>query len=240
MASRDLDASTRLESRLETLDQVSSTVAHEIRNNLTSIKMSLYMLEQGLSPSEEQSMHFSIANEELRRIELYLRELISHTLPLTPALTRVDLREAVGVVLEASTSMLSHKSVAVQRSFPDQPAWVRADPGLLERSVSQLLRNACDALPRGGTVQVSIHRPESATSTAWELTLQDDGTGFAGTDPETLFEPFATTRAHRLGMGLTGVRRALRAQGGEATARNATPAGAVVTLQLPDAPDTED
>lgn len=126
---------------------------------------------------------------------------------------------------------LRRRRVAVSRVINPGLPNVLHHAETLRIAFYQLLRNAYEAMPRGGTLTISAKREENTGDVI--ITFRDSGPGFSPEALAGLFIPFATARRGHLGIGLALVRRTLRALGGDAEAANAKTGGAVVTLRLP-------
>lgn len=127
---------------------------------------------------------------------------------------------------------LRRRRIAVSRRFDTGLPEVAFAPSALRVALYQVLLNAYEAMPRGGSLSVRLLKDPSGDVVA---TVSDTGPGFSKEALARLFKPFSSTRAGRLGIGLALVRRTLRGWGGEAEAGNAGARGATVTLRFPPA-----
>ncbi len=225
------------EEKLGTLGLIAHNVTHEVRNHLSAIRMSLYMLEKAWEsgePSPDNQLHFSIAREELNRIELFLRTLVNYARPPKPRFSPSDLVEVVSKGLEDARPTLILKSVALFRQFPRLSPIVSVDPTQFAQAVTQVVENASQAMERQGEVHVVIKRQPVDDRTWWLVEIRDNGPGIAPHLQERVFEPFFSTTSQHLGLGLSNVERILELHGGEVLLASTPGRGTVVTLRIPE------
>ena len=222
------------EGKLGTLGLIAHNMAHEIRNHLSAIKLSLYMLEKARVPDPDETLHFSIAREELNRIELFLRTLVNYAKPPKPRFDWVDLVDAVNQGLEDARPILNLKSVALFRQFPAGPPRVRIDRGQFAQAVSQVVQNASEAMDHKGEIHVVLKRQPLETGAQWLVEIRDNGPGIAPHLQARVFEPFFTTTGHQLGLGLSNVRRIMDLHQGSVSLDSTPGRGTVVVLKLPE------
>ena len=116
--------------------------------------------------------------------------------------------------------------------MPPGPIELSIDGEQIHQVLVNLLLNALDALPHGGTVRVSVRGPTPETNAA-EVRIADTGPGIAPKIMERLFQPFVSSKETGLGLGLSISRRLIEAHGGSITGENAPDGGAVFTFTLP-------
>jgi len=224
-----------VEAKLGTLGVLSHNLTHEVRNRLSALKLSLYMLQTG-PPDGDQAVHFDIAREEIDRIELFLRNLEAYVHPPQPRIEPGNLLEAVDQGLEDARPLLLAKSITVCRQFPAHAPGVEMDRKQLAQAVTQVAQNASEALSSGGELHVVVKRQPLAAGRWWLIELRDNGPGIAPSLQPRVFEPFFTTDSQRIGLGLSNVWRIMSLHGGAAELVCPPGGGTVVTLRLPEAP----
>lgn len=222
------------ETKLGTLGLIAHNVAHEVRNHLSTIKMCLYMLEKGRNPDSQETVHFSIAQEEVDRIERFLRTLESYVSPPKPTFSPCDLIEVVNRGLEDARRMLVLKSVALYRQFPSTSPRVVLDRTQFAQAIAHAVQNATEAMERGGELHVVIKRQPDEGRTWWLVEIRDNGPGVAPHVQGRVFEPFFTTNSSNMGLGLSNIGRILEIHGGTATLTSTPGKGTVVTMKVPE------
>jgi signal transduction histidine kinase len=223
------------EARLGTLGLIAHNVAHVVRNHLSAIKMSLYMLEQCCTePKGDEKLHFSIAQEEVNRIELYLRTLSNYASPPQPRFRERSLLEVVNQGIEDARPLLMAKSIALFRQFPKSSPQVTLDRDQFAQAITQVVQNACESLERGGEIHVVVKRQPVGERIHWLVEIRDNGPGIAPEILKRVYEPFYTTSSQRMGLGLSNVRRILDLHRGEVSTTSQPGRGTTVQLRIPE------
>jgi len=220
----------RRSERLAAVGQLAAGVAHEIRNPLTSVQLLVQTARKdptagGLTPGD-----LGLIEDELVRIERSLKTFIDYARP--PKLERAacDLAAVLEGGLKLVRGQAAQQGVEMRFNPPAEEIWLDADPAQLRQVVVNLLRNALDAMPAGGTLEVLARRNGDAA----EFTINDTGTGIAAEIVPRLFEPFATGKETGLGLGLVVSKRIVEDHGGTVRGYNRPAGGATFVVRLPD------
>jgi signal transduction histidine kinase len=196
-------AEVRRAERLAVMGRMAAGVAHEIRNPLSSMKMTVQMLEEG-APDPEP---YHLLLREIERLELIAAELVGVSQPLRRE--RVKLDTVVGEVLELMRRQLEHLSIRVERRFEPAPE-VEVDVARFKRCVMNLVLNGAQAMPSGGPIRVEV----SARNGRVRLEVSDGGPGVPPDVRDRVFEPFVTTKQDGVGLGLALTKRIVEDHGG--------------------------
>jgi len=227
--------------RLATLGQLSAAVVHELRNPLSGIRMNAQVLADELARagSDDEGLHRII--RETDRMELYLGEL------LTLASGSAGSDEAdgeppgpldVAAVAESALALLEarcrHAGVEVRRDWGAGVPPVRADETPVRQVVVNLVLNALDATPAGGTVTLATRRQSTGEGDAGTVrfSVSDTGPGVTVPDGADLFDPFVTTKDDGVGLGLYVCRRNVERCGGR-IGYDCGPGGTTFWVDLP-------
>jgi two-component system, NtrC family, sensor histidine kinase HydH len=219
--------------QLAAVGQLAAGVAHEVRNPLTGIK---FLVEAALRPAHPAPLtgeDLRLIRQEIVRIERTVQGLLDFARMPAPDRRPHDLRVLVAEAAALARGRAEQKGVAIRVNLPDAPLPVMVDRDQMLSLLTNLLFNALDATPPGGTVGVGA--PAGAGPMTVEVT--DTGPGIAPAIAARLFTPFATTKAVGTGLGLTMARRVARDHGGTLTAANRPAGGACFTLTLPGGKD---
>lgn len=242
--STDVDDQVRLEQRLQEADrrkdEFLATLGHELRNPLSPIANSLFILERAARPEQSQR-----ALEVMTRQVRHLSRLVDDLLDVSRISRgkielrkqRLDLNELVSGALEDHRGQFERAGLALDAALPEGPVFVYGDPTRIAQAVGNLLMNASKFTDRGGRVHLTL---EVEAQQGARVTVRDTGIGL---DPETLarlFEPFsqadrslARTRGG-LGLGLALVKGLVELHGGRVGASSPGPGrGATFELRLP-------
>jgi two-component system sensor histidine kinase HydH len=227
-----LEAEVARRQRLATLGDMAAAVSHEVRNPLNAISMGLQRLRAEFRPTAEPADYdrvIELVGGEVRRLNTLVEEFLTLARPpvLNPAPLRLgDLIEEVAELIEPEARQMG---VRVERRVPaDLPPLV-ADHDRLTQVLLNLARNALEAMPDGGTLRLDAGRAPHALTIA----VVDSGPGIPPEVRERIFEPYYTTKAKGLGLGLPIARQIVEAHGGTIAAAPATGSGTRFVLTLP-------
>lgn len=221
-----LEQRSRQEDRLRVMGELAAEMAHEIRNPLGSIELMVSLLEQDVaveSPNHaligRLRSAVQIMNHTVSNVLLYTRDIQikKRSVPLDQ------------LVSQAETAILAHISrqeITLRRHLPEIS--LELDVELMQQALANLLLNAAQASPKGGTISIE----GSKEGKVLKLTLSDEGPGISDDVRKKLFTPFFTTKNSGTGLGLAMVKRVLEAHNGQIECLDRKP-GASFLIQLP-------
>ncbi len=215
------------------ISKLSSSLSHEIRNPLSSVKMAVQTLARHTGLSEKDQRRLVIANREVRTMERMLWLLSEYGRDTPPNLELVSLR---ALTLEAAALVepeLAERSLKVELNEDGHVPRVRADAARLRPVLAQVLINIAMGLEPGGAVRGEV-RP--AAGNGARLLLFDPTATLPPDERARLFEPFASMLARGAGLSLAALNRVMQGQGGTISAEpgdGTPPAGTVYTLYFP-------
>lgn len=216
---------------LASVGELTSTIVHEVRNPLSSIKMNLQALEKRVEGDGAYEELAQIAASQVRRLEAMLDDLLQYGRPVEPRLATVRFSDLSNAAFAVAASRAQTRNVTLDAQDATNNAAFYADPELLCRALSNLLLNAIDASPQGGSVIL-----RGALDPAREqilIDVLDAGEGLAPESRDRVFQPFFTTKAEGAGLGLANVKKIVELHHGAVQARNRPEGGAVFSIQLP-------
>ena len=204
---------------LDQLSRMAAEVAHEVRNPLNAISLSVGRLRKDLEPERRRKVADRIGGQ-IGQMEVIVQRLVDVAKPLQPLVTKIDL----SVVLQAVAEEVSQQGGALKVDGPPLIPPLRSDPVM----VTEILRNLClNALQAGAT---SLSLALDLDGELITLTLEDDGPGIPEGDEAAIFDWFHTRRASGSGLGLPTSRRMATALGGSLRLRSPRPARFELTL----------
>jgi signal transduction histidine kinase len=218
--------------QLAAVGQVAAGVAHELRNPLAAIKMLVQTGLEGEPASGLPPDDLAVIEHEIRRMEQYLKTFLDFARPPRSERRRTDLLAVIRRALALVEGRAAQKKVTVLlEPAAAGPVTLEIDPEQVNQVLVNLLLNALDVLPRGGTVRVEVEeRPATATV---EVRVHDNGPGIAPRVRERLFEPFVSGKEDGLGLGLSICKRLIEAHGGTIRAADGRGGGTVFAFTLP-------
>lgn len=215
-------------SALAAIGEQASVLAHEIKNPITSIHLALRAVAEKLGEDEAETLEGLILR--MRKLEAKLRRTLSFARPLDLSREEVDVLPLLLGPVDSLREEAEERDVELALDVaPDLPP-VHVDPSLLEDLVTNLIRNALDAVASGGTVRVSaVHE-----GAGMRIAVEDDGPGLPDVPVEELFKPFVTTKESGTGIGLALARKVAVAHGGTLSAGSSEGlGGARFVMRLP-------
>ena len=231
-------AEERLEARARPPrpNALSASAAHEINNPLDSLLNLLYLLEsEPLTPKGRYRL--ALAEEEVRRISQIARESLGqHKVVAMPE--RTDVGELLAGVFDFLRERLKSSGVVVTARYSAHGT-IRAYAGQLRQAFSNLLLNAIEAMPQGGTIHAKVyagHEWHGKQRRGIRVTIADNGCGMSKAQLPEMFQRFFTTKPSGSGLGLSVVEDVMQKHKGSVRVKSSTRPdrhGTVFTLFLP-------
>jgi two-component system, NtrC family, sensor histidine kinase HydH len=215
--------------QLASIGQLASSIAHEVRNPLTGIKLLVGAALHQQSPSSLSVEDLEFIHAEIQRLEKKVQTLLDFARPSEPIRERADLRDQIHQALHLVETRIRQIGVRPEIDLPTDPVWVEVDQDQVTGVLVNLFLNALDAMPQGGVLSVSLRQE---TNEIVRLTVADTGSGISPAVQERLFTPFASTKKTGTGLGLSISRRIVMDHGGTLTGSNRPEGGACFTILL--------
>jgi two-component system sensor histidine kinase HydH len=217
--------------RLAAIGGLAAGVAHELRNPLTSVKLLLQHAGSRGGDATVEARKLGLILEEIERMEATIQGLLDFSRPAQPQRTIHDVRETIERAMHLVAGRAEKHSVTSQLDLPGRPIYIDGDPQQLHQVFVNLLINAIEAMPNGGTLRVTA-RSNSSTQQV-SIRVLDTGDGIPADLLPRLFEPFATAKERGTGLGLAVSRRILEEHNGTIEVRPHFPQGTIFELFLP-------
>jgi two-component system sensor histidine kinase HydH len=183
------------------LGEMSSAVAHSLRNPLANIRSSAELAQEIASQSAQKNIGDII--NQVDRMSRWVRELLVSLRPMNDDYETVDLVLAIDDTLSAFDALIRRSNVEVHFTPQTCPPVV-SQQVLLTQILNSLFANALEAMPKGGHLTVDIEQPHPGHV---RMTLSDTGKGMTKQQQQMVFKPFFTTKQGGLGVGLALVKR---------------------------------
>ncbi|WP_366595584.1 PAS domain-containing protein [Bacillus velezensis] len=182
--------------KLSIAGQLAAGIAHEIRNPLTAIKGFLQLMKPTMGENEH---YFEIVFSELSRIELILSELLMLAKPQQNAVKeRVNLKKIISEVTALLETQANLKRIFIKTDYEHDSMYINGDQNQLKQVFINLIKNAVESMPDGGTVHILMTEDEYSVN----VTVKDEGDGIPENVLKRIGEPFLTTKEKGTGLGL--------------------------------------
>ncbi len=214
--------------RLASLGKLSAGIAHEVRNPLTGISLLLDDLhDQAASNSADKEL-IKKALAEIERVEKLVNALLNYSSPVRAEFRECDLNRLVNDTVLLLRRPCEKQQVQLLLDEGEVPPF-RLDPEKIKQAVLNIIKNAQQALPRGGRIEVrTAVRDRHAV-----IEISDDGPGIATEDLPLIFEPFFTRKGAGTGLGLSITQRIIEEHQGRVRVESAPGKGTRFTVELP-------
>lgn len=200
---RDITEKKELEERLRKSDTLSvvgelaAGIAHEIRNPMTALKGFIQLLEANVK--EDFSMYFNVITSELSRIESIITEFLILAKPQAISYQEKDVVTIMKETIDLLNAQAILVNVQIQLNHNGSVPLVYCEPNQLKQVFINILKNAIEVMPRGGTIVVDIFMKNE---NELQITIIDEGSGIPEDKIKRLGEPFYTTKDRGTGLGL--------------------------------------
>jgi signal transduction histidine kinase len=213
---------------LAEVGRFSLMVAHEVKNPIAIIKSSLDILKKELAVGADNLM-VDYIEDEIRRLNLLIEDFLMFARPAKPKYQLTDVNSVLSSIVDRFKIQENKAPAVIEVDIPEEGSFASIDRDLITRSMSNIIRNACEAAGGEGWVGVSA----SGRDGKWIAEITDNGAGIDPAYREKIFEPFFTTRSKGTGLGLAFALHVIKAHGGTIKAENREEGGARFRVEIP-------
>ena len=185
-------------------------IAHEIRNPVSMISSSLLTAKKTELDEGERKEMYAIAEQESKRLELLTSDFLTFARPSLPVRLPTLLFDLLSYVAAVSKAHAANRGITIALELSREIS-VDIDSPLVEAALLNLVINAIDATPEGGTIRLGASLEEDIA----RIDIQNSGFPIPDSTRAQMFEPFFTTKASGTGLGLAIARSAAKAHGGD-------------------------
>ncbi len=215
--------------RLASVGEMAAGIAHEIRNPLAGISGAITVMADDLPSDDARQPILREVLQQIRRLDKTVTDLLYYARPGDPEFTKCDINELISKTLffvsQHPEARNVHRTEELTRDLPA----VEVDSTQVQQILLNLLLNAIQAMPKGGTLRVGTEQAEGHIRVA----ISDSGSGIPEKEREKIFTPFFTTKARGTGLGLSICRRLVEQQGGAIEVQDTPGGGTTMVLSLP-------
>lgn len=215
--------------RIYSLAQLSAGLAHEIRTPLASLEGAATLVQRENQSDERRREFLEIIQKESRRLNRLLTSFLEFAKPRPPELKVIEIGELLDSVIILVRHQCDASRLELGRYVDPELTTVECDPEQMKQVLINLVMNACQAMPLGGTV--SLEAQHDGTSV--NIDVHDQGGGIEESNLEKIFDPFFTTKESGTGLGLSVAHQIVSQHKGLLSIARNSPQGVTVRVSLP-------
>ncbi|MBU4285280.1 MAG: PAS domain-containing protein, partial [Verrucomicrobia bacterium] len=166
--------------------RIAASIAHEIRNPLTNVIMSVQRLAKAIKANDPNVKHVEIVLRNAERINYLITELLNCARPPKLDMRACDIHKLLANVLESTRTKIASQKIKVAKRFTSKPAIISIDKEQMERALLNLIINAVEAMPKAGQLTIMTEYNENV----FVVKIQDTGKGIPDGDVIRIFDPF--------------------------------------------------
>jgi signal transduction histidine kinase len=225
----DVEEQLRQNEQLSAMGLLSAEITHEIRNPLTVLKMLFHSLGLEFSADDPRAKDAAIIEQKMEQMNRILDRMLAFARHSEPEPQPTDLNALLEDVLLLVRHKLAQQNVALQQHLAPQLPQLALDRTQIEQAVLNLVLNAAQAMPDGGTLTIATR----GRGPGIEMTIADTGVGMNSETRQRLFDSFLTTKPTGTGLGLAIVRKIIEAHHGRIEVDSEEGKGTTFRILLP-------
>lgn len=225
-----IEEQLRRSEKLSTLGEMAAILAHEIRNPLGSIRGTAEILKDDYKPGDPKHEFIEIQIKETERLNRVVEDFLHMARPQPVDLRPCPVQEELETIVTLLSNNAREREIRLVLQPPAFPVIIKADGEKLRQAFLNIIINALQATPSGGSVIIStsVHHPSLC-----EIQFRDTGPGLDVATRERIFEPFFTTKPDGTGLGLAITRKIIESHSGTLQVESEPGQGTTVTVRLP-------
>jgi PAS domain S-box-containing protein len=216
--------------KLAATGRLIQTLAHEVRNPLNNINLSLEQLHHEIKTVDDAEIYMEIIQRNSKRISDIITELLNSSRPAEMSMQSKPLQVILDESISAALDRITLQKVKLVINYSGQPAYIKADPEKLKLAFLNVIINAVEAMEEDkGVLSISIESDRENHV----VKIRDNGSGIAEENLSKLFEPYFTSKRNGLGLGLAATLNILQAHKGRIEVSSEVNKGSQFTLTFP-------
>jgi two-component system sporulation sensor kinase A len=216
--------------KLALLGQMAAGIAHEIRNPLTSIRGFVQLFKR----EQDQNVYYDIVLSELDRINGIVGEFLFLSKPAVAAIQQHDVKKLLGNVITLIQTQTILNNIQISMEYESNLPYVYCDENQLKQVFLNILKNATEAMPNGGIIELKVKKDEDKGII---IQITDQGVGIPKERIPTLGEPFYTTKEKGTGLGLMTCYKIIENHQGQLHIDSEVNKGTTIHIILPSTAD---
>jgi signal transduction histidine kinase len=219
--------------KLASIGRLAASIAHEIRNPLTSVKLNIQKVLESERMGTPEIDHLSLSQEGISQIEIFIKELLNFARISDLNLDSFSIEQIIDSSLKMMEDSFEIKKIHLKKEFQEGLPQLDVDGDKLRQVFLNVLHNACEAVDVGGEIIISLSLLEKKQKKKIKIEISDNGSGIPKKDMENIFEPFFTTKSSGVGLGLANARKIIERHKGVIKVNTAEGKGSRFEILLP-------
>jgi len=219
--------------KLASIGRISTSIAHEIRNPLTSVKLNIQKVMESENLDGNDKEHLEISQEGIGQIENFIKELLNFARVSELQLNYFSAEQIVDESIKMIRNTLRLKDVDLVKEIRDRLPQILVDGDKMRQVLLNILHNACEAVDKGGRIIISLSLLKGRRGKKLRIQISDNGPGIPKKERENIFEPFYTTKSTGIGLGLANARKIIEQHNGSIRITENEESGACFNILIP-------
>ena len=219
--------------KLASIGRISASIAHEIRNPLTSVKLNIQKVMESENLEKAEREHLEISQEGIGHIENFIKQMLNFTRISELQLNHFGIEQIIDESIKMVRNTLKLKEVQVAKDVQEKLPQVFVDGDKIRQVILNILHNACEAVDKGGEITIRLDMLKGRRGRKVRIRICDNGPGIPKKDRENIFEPFYTTKSTGIGLGLANARKIIEQHKGSIRAVFTKEQGACFEILIP-------
>lgn len=213
----------------ELSSRIARMIAHEIRNPLTNIDLSLSQMADEIPEGVDVSLYLDIIKRNSKRINELITDFLQSSKPNIQEKMKVTLQDVIDATLQRALDRIRLKNIQLIKDVSVTPCVVEADPNYLQIALLNIIINAIEAMPDNeGKLHIDMHTTEGLVV----VTISDNGSGIRPEHLNKLFDPYFSGKSNGMGLGLTSTHSIINSLNGQIKVNSTWGKGTTFTITL--------
>jgi signal transduction histidine kinase len=219
-----------MQERIAALGRAAAQVAHEVKNPLAGLLLySLHLKSKATNFSQSEVSLVDKIVDTINHLNSRVEQILGFARPVNLSVRSENLNQIIDNILDLLRPQLTANKVDVSLALGRQPIYVSVDESSIRGALMNLMLNAIEAMPKGGTLTIAAEQNDETV----RLEITDTGTGIAEEEAKKILEPFYTTKAQGLGLGMPYAKKIIDQHGGTITLNSRIGEGTTISITLP-------
>ena len=216
--------------RIAALGRAAAQVAHEVKNPLAGLLLySLHLKSKAQNFSENEIYLVDKIVDTINHLNSRVGQILGFARPVSFSVRSENLHVIINDVLDLAQPQITANNVEVRLALDQRPVYVSVDESSMRGALLNLMLNAIEAMPSGGTLSINVNRIDDTL----RLEITDTGRGISDEEAKKIFEPFYTTKAQGLGLGMPYAKKVIDQHGGKISFSSRLGVGTTISVTLP-------